>query len=211
MLFGTCSCDPRGFSISRRGLLCTGGAGFVSALIGTLVEASRTVQAQALGSKIPEVDRLAVRIVTDNQVIQFVPSEKRDGLTIERRTGANLTPDAPPRTALHGEWGLSMHAESERGSEVRNVLVDFGYTPETLLNNMTILKIDPSTFDALVLSHGHYDHFGGMVGFFSANKASSRKICHSSLAVKIVSAPERVLWDNTVRSTARQSSTQTFR
>ena len=175
MLFGTCCCDGGRLSMSRRGLLCAGGAGLLSTLIGTLVETSRTAQAQALGPKAPEVDRLAVRIVTDNQVIQFIPSEKRDGLTIERRTGANLSPDAPPRTALHGEWGLSMHAESQRGNEVRNVLVDFGYTPETLLNNLEILKIDPSTFDALVLSHGHYDHFGGMVGFLSANKGKLKK------------------------------------
>ena len=169
MLFGTCNCHLGAPSISRRGLLCAGGAGFVSALIGTLVGTSRTAQAQALGSQVPEVDRLAVRIVTDNQVIQFVPPEKREGLAIERK-GGNQTPDAPPRTALNGEWGLSMHAESRRGTELRNILIDFGYTPETLLNNMSILKIDPSTFDALVLSHGHYDHFGGMVGFLSANK-----------------------------------------
>ena len=84
--------------------------------------------------------------------------------------GGNTKPDAPPRTALNGEWGLSMHAQSHRGDEERNVLVDFGYTPEVLLNNMSILKIDPATFDALVLSHGHYDHFGGMVGFLAANK-----------------------------------------
>jgi 7,8-dihydropterin-6-yl-methyl-4-(beta-D-ribofuranosyl)aminobenzene 5'-phosphate synthase len=109
-------------------------------------------------------------MVTDNVVIQFVQSEQRDGITIERRNAGNTTPDAPPRAALNGEWGLSMHAQSCRGSEVRNVLVDFGYTPEVLLNNMSILKIDPSSFDALVLSHGHYDHFGGMVGFLSANK-----------------------------------------
>ena len=174
MLFSACNCNLGASSISRRGLLCAGGAGFMSALIGTLVGASRTAQAQALGSRVPEVDRLAVRIVTDNQVIQFVPSEKREGLAIERR-GGNQTPDAPPRTALNGEWGLSMHAESRRGNELRNILIDFGFTPETLLNNMSILKIDPSTFDALVLSHGHFDHFGGMVGFLSANKGKLKK------------------------------------
>lgn len=175
MFSGPRNCNPSAFSISRRGLLCAGGAGFVSAIIGTLVETSRTARAQALGSKIPEVDRLAVRIVTDNQVVQFVPSEKREGLVIERRTTANLSPDAPPYAALHGEWGLSMHAESRRGEEVRNILIDFGYTSETLVNNITILKIDPSAFDALVLSHGHYDHFGGMVGFLSANKGRLKK------------------------------------
>ena len=175
MLFARCNCNSRPLPISRRGLLCAGGAGFVSALIGTLVGTSRTAQAQALGSQIPEVDWLAVRVVTDNEVIQFVPSEKRAGFSVERRTGSNTTPDGPPRTALKGEWGLSMHAESRRGDELRNILIDFGYTPETLLNNMSILKIDPATFDALVLSHGHYDHFGGMVGFLSANKGKLKK------------------------------------
>jgi 7,8-dihydropterin-6-yl-methyl-4-(beta-D-ribofuranosyl)aminobenzene 5'-phosphate synthase len=155
-------------------LLCAGGAGFVSALISTLVGSSRTAQAQALGSQVPEVDRVAVRMVTDNQVIMFVPSEKRVGLTIERK-GGNQTPDAPPRTTLSGEFGLSMHAESQRGNEVRNILIDFGFTPEILLNNMSILKIDPAGFDALVLSHGHYDHFGGMVGFLAANMGKLKK------------------------------------
>jgi 7,8-dihydropterin-6-yl-methyl-4-(beta-D-ribofuranosyl)aminobenzene 5'-phosphate synthase len=170
MLFGTCNCNSRASSISRRGLLCAGGAGFVTALIGTLAGSSRTAQAQALASKPPEVDSLAVRIVTDNQIIKFIPTEKRNGLTIEQRPGGYLSKDAPPKAELIGEWGLSMHAESRRGSEVRNILIDFGYQPETLLNNMSVLNIDPTSLDALMLSHGHYDHFGGLVGFLSANK-----------------------------------------
>lgn len=155
--------------------MCAGGAGFVSALTGLLIGSAQTAKAQALGRKIPEVDRLAVRIVIDNQVVQFIPSEKRDDLVVERRTGANLAPGSPPRAALNGEWGLSMHAESHRGNEQRHVLIDFGYTPETLINNMSILKIDPASIDALVLSHGHYDHFGGMVGFLSANGGKLKK------------------------------------
>jgi 7,8-dihydropterin-6-yl-methyl-4-(beta-D-ribofuranosyl)aminobenzene 5'-phosphate synthase len=169
MLFGSCNCIAQSSSLSRRRLLCAGGAGFVSALVGTLIGSGQTAQAQTLSGKVPEVDRLSVRIVDDIIVRRYATSQKRDGLTIDRMQG-DESPDVAPRATLVGEWGLSMHAESHRGDEVRNILVDFGYNPVTLLNNMEILKIDPQKFDALVLSHGHYDHFGGMVGFLSATK-----------------------------------------
>ena len=45
MLFNTCPCNPAEASLSRRGLLCAGGAGFVAALIATLAGASRTARA----------------------------------------------------------------------------------------------------------------------------------------------------------------------
>jgi len=168
MLFNVCNCVPATSSLAAV-TLCAGGAGFVSAVIATLAAGAKTAPAKTLRGAVPVVDRLAVRMVTDNIVIQFVPTEKRDGLTIERRSG-NTVPDKPPRTILNGEWGLAMYAESQAGNETRHLLIDFGYTPEVLLNNMAILKIDPALFDAMVLSHGHYDHFGGMVGFLNANK-----------------------------------------
>ena len=67
-----------------------------------------------------------------------------------------------------------MHLETQRGSETRNVLIDFGYSSPTLLNNLDILGIDPAKLDAMVLSHGHYDHFGGMVGFLSATQGQRK-------------------------------------
>ena len=116
MLFNACNCVSGSSLLSAYGPLCAGGAGFVSAMVASMVASAQTARAQTLGRAIPEVDRLAVRIVTDNMVIQFVPAEKRDGLTIERRTTGNLIPDAWPRASLNAEWGLSMHAESQRGA-----------------------------------------------------------------------------------------------
>ena len=105
MLFGGCNCGP-GSLVSAYGSLCAGGAGFVSAMIGAMVAHARTANAPELGREVPEVDRLAVRMVTDNIVIQFVPPETRYGVTIERRVGGNLINEAPPRTALNGESGI---------------------------------------------------------------------------------------------------------
>ena len=169
MLFGPCAQDAAASFLPAAGTLCAGGAGFVTAMMATLAANGRTAPAKTLRGEVPAVDRLAVRMVTDNIVIQFLPNETRDGLTIERKSG-NTHPDKPPRTILNGEWGLAMQAQSLRGTQERNVMVDFGYTPEVLLNNMEILKVDPSHYDAIVLSHGHYDHFGGMVGFLKATK-----------------------------------------
>jgi 7,8-dihydropterin-6-yl-methyl-4-(beta-D-ribofuranosyl)aminobenzene 5'-phosphate synthase len=76
---------------------------------------------------------------------------------------------APPRTdfrkSLHNEWGLALFLESQRGDEQRNLMLDFGYSPTLLLNNMEICGVDARKINALIVSHGHYDHFGGLQGF----------------------------------------------
>ena len=54
------------------------------------------------------------------------------------------------------------------------MLLDFGFTSETLNNNLAMLGIAPENLDALILSHGHYDHFGGLAGFLRQNHARLR-------------------------------------
>lgn len=172
MLFNLCNCAAP--LASSAGPLCVGGTGFITAVTATLAANARTREAKTLRGNVPEVDRVAVRIVTDNLTQLFVPEETRDGLAIERRVPHSY-PDRPPRHILNAEWGLSIHAQSFAGDEERNVLVDFGFTPEVLNNNMTVIGINPSTFDAMVLSHGHYDHFGGMGGFLEKHGRALKK------------------------------------
>jgi len=152
------------FSVSRRDALCGGGASVLTAMVATLMGNAKPVRAAPLSGSVPQVDSLAVRIVVDSYQFAVVPGKTLEGLEIEH-FGWGLRPDIPPNRTLSSEFGLSMHVESRRGARTRNLLVDFGYTPQALINNIELLGIDPARLDALVLSHGHYDHFGGLVGF----------------------------------------------
>jgi 7,8-dihydropterin-6-yl-methyl-4-(beta-D-ribofuranosyl)aminobenzene 5'-phosphate synthase len=136
-------------------------------ILATLLAGSKAVRAEAVTGSLPELDRVAVRIVIDSYQFAVAPSRKLPNLDVQH-FGWGLS-DKPPRRTLVSEFGLAMHVESRHGNETRNIMVDFGFTPEALLNNANLLGIDPVAIDALVLSHGHQDHFGGLVGFLQAH------------------------------------------
>lgn len=154
--------------IGRREFVCGGGATVLSVILAMLLGGSKPVRAEAVTGSLPELDRVAVRIVIDSYQFAVAPNRKLPNLDVQH-FGWGLS-DKPPRKTLVSEFGLAMHVESRRGNETRNVLVDFGFTPEALLNNASLLGIDPAAIDALVLSHGHQDHFGGLVGFLQAHR-----------------------------------------
>jgi 7,8-dihydropterin-6-yl-methyl-4-(beta-D-ribofuranosyl)aminobenzene 5'-phosphate synthase len=161
--------DHEAFGLDRRHVLCGGGAIAFSAFIAMLLGGTRPVRAASISGTVPEVDGLAIRVVTDSYQFAVAPSRKVEGVDIQH-FGWGIGGDKPPGRTLISEFGLSMHVESRRGADTRHVLVDFGFTPEALINNTDLLGIEPASLDALVLSHGHYDHFGGMAGFLRRNK-----------------------------------------
>ena len=71
------------------------------------------------------------------------------------------------KTGLPYEHGLSLYIQTES----HNILFDTGQT-ELFAQNAKTLGIDLSKVDIAVLSHGHYDHGGGLKKFLELNKTA---------------------------------------
>lgn len=65
---------------------------------------------------------------------------------------------------LQTAWGFSCLVETGEAM----VLFDTGGDSPTLLDNMSRMDIDPQAIDAVVLSHAHGDHTGGLGGLLGA-------------------------------------------
>lgn len=65
---------------------------------------------------------------------------------------------------LHAEHGLSLYIETEN----HKILADTGQSSLTW-KNAEILGIDLSKVDTVFLSHGHYDHSGGILSLMKIN------------------------------------------
>src|SRR5258708_8895913 len=116
--------------------------------------------ASAAAIEVPVVDKLSIRVLVDSSFDQFLRPKQANGVSL-----VPLGRSADFRKSLHNEWGLSLWLESQAGGTQRTLMLDYGYTPDVLMNNMELVGVDPSKLDALIVSHGHYDHFGGLNGF----------------------------------------------
>ncbi|UAJ09588.1 MBL fold metallo-hydrolase [Polymorphobacter megasporae] len=142
--------------LDRRSLLAIGGA--FLALPGAALSAAPLLA-------VPSVDRLKLTVLIDSTTSVFGAAFSRPDIDV---VPPPITKDY--HTAFAGQWGYSLLATSSAAGTARTTLIDFGYTPAALLNNMALLGIAPETIDAMVLSHGHYDHFGGLDGLLATGK-----------------------------------------
>ncbi len=69
------------------------------------------------------------------------------------------------QSILSTEHGLSLLVEKDGNK----ILFDTGGPKGTAIQNAKILNIDLSQVDAVVISHGHNDHTGGLLDFFKLN------------------------------------------
>ena len=140
-------------------------------LLASAIPFNRPGNAQTVRINAPVVDEVIIREITDNAHDVSLQPLTVPGLTVSR----TAFPGAAQGKTLASEWGLGLHLQSRKGQETRRFLHDFGFTPQVYANNLDLLNIDIATVDALIISHGHYDHVGGLMGFLEAHRSRLRK------------------------------------
>ncbi len=76
---------------------------------------------------------------------------------------------------LESEHGLSLFIDT--GEE--KILFDTGASGKAL-DNARILGVDLEKVDLTIISHGHYDHGGGLEAFLNLNKKAQVYMCHGA-------------------------------
>jgi 7,8-dihydropterin-6-yl-methyl-4-(beta-D-ribofuranosyl)aminobenzene 5'-phosphate synthase len=65
---------------------------------------------------------------------------------------------------LMAEHGFSALVRVRRGSTTTNLLFDTGLSPDAMVTNADRLGLNLSAVQAVIHSHGHFDHAGGLAG-----------------------------------------------
>ncbi len=127
----------------------------------------RTSFAQSKVIQVPSVDTLVVRVLVDSSFDTPKPPASK----VVRVRRSPLMSAQNYRKVLHNEWGLSLALESRIGGDSRHLMLDYGYTPDALMTNMEVMGVDAAKMQALIMSHGHFDHFGGLVAFLEKHRS----------------------------------------
>jgi 7,8-dihydropterin-6-yl-methyl-4-(beta-D-ribofuranosyl)aminobenzene 5'-phosphate synthase len=130
-----------------------------SAITGSLLISADFLGAPAplaYGSvEIPEAERITITSIEDNYYDSLRPDAK-----IAKRY----------RGDLYAEHGLACHIETVVDGRSHSLLFDFGRTFHAVSPNIDMLKIEFDKLEALALSHGHRDHFGGLVELLKSRR-----------------------------------------
>jgi 7,8-dihydropterin-6-yl-methyl-4-(beta-D-ribofuranosyl)aminobenzene 5'-phosphate synthase len=116
-----------------------------------------------------EADKLEITVVVDNYT---------DVLLLENTEVLKRPMIEPLKSAILAEHGLSIFLNVYAGSEQHAVVMDCGTTPIALLHNANALGLDLSQVEAVFLSHGHFDHFMGLMPLLQKAKKGIPLILH---------------------------------
>jgi 7,8-dihydropterin-6-yl-methyl-4-(beta-D-ribofuranosyl)aminobenzene 5'-phosphate synthase len=115
-----------------------------------------------------EADKLEVTVLVDNYT---------DALLLQS-TDIVKRPVTPPPNLPLAEHGLSCLLKVSTDLEEHVVLMDAGVSTTCLFHNADVLGVDLSKVESVVLSHGHFDHFGALVEFLNSAAKGMPLVLH---------------------------------
>ena len=114
------------------------------------------------------VDSLQITTLIDNVCDMLLPDQgpaKRAGFGDGNPPQVNAAFLASPTADVPlAEHGFSALVAVTKGDREHRLLFDAGVTPDGLAGNMRRLNLDAKDIEAIVLSHGHFDHTTGIDG-----------------------------------------------
>jgi 7,8-dihydropterin-6-yl-methyl-4-(beta-D-ribofuranosyl)aminobenzene 5'-phosphate synthase len=105
------------------------------------------------------VDLIDLTILVDNSIDTLIPST-------ELAFRPYLTWDYFDREHLIAEHGYSLYLTIFRDGHEQSLLYDAGLGRDTAIHNLDVLGVRANDLRAVVLSHGHADHHGGLEGIY---------------------------------------------
>jgi 7,8-dihydropterin-6-yl-methyl-4-(beta-D-ribofuranosyl)aminobenzene 5'-phosphate synthase len=111
------------------------------------------------------VDSVVVTTLMDNLTDIFMPDQgpaRRPRSSARRPAPLMDGRDVPD--ALIAEHGFSVLVTVTKAGREHRFLFDAGTSPDGVVENMRRLDIDPGSIEAIVCSHGHFDHTTGLDG-----------------------------------------------
>jgi 7,8-dihydropterin-6-yl-methyl-4-(beta-D-ribofuranosyl)aminobenzene 5'-phosphate synthase len=128
-----------------------------------------------------EADALEVLVLVDNVTdsLSSVPRDVRNETAVLLKAGSMPMSAGEYRCCAH--HGLSLIITARVGRDRQTLIFDAGPEAYALLRNGALLKAPFGDATALVLSHGHWDHAGGLVEairLVAANNGGRNIECH---------------------------------